>query len=83
MLCLCINKKYKSKSPLYNQLSKLVWECGISLTASAFKKGLKWTVFRTMNFVQGSGEAQAVWKKKQKTFKSKSILYTKFMKLIW
>ena len=32
-------KKRNSEPTLYNQLLKLIWECGLSLTGGAFKNG--------------------------------------------
>ena len=55
-------KKFNSEYALYNQLLKLIWECGISFSSGTFKNGLKCARCWTINFVQGSGEAHAVWK---------------------
>ena len=53
---------FNSESALYNQLLKLIWECGISFSSGTVKDGLKCACCQTINFVQGSGEAHAVWK---------------------
>ena len=53
-------KNINSESALYNQLLKLIEECGVSFSAGTFKKGLKFAQCQTINFVQGSGEAQTV-----------------------
>ena len=37
---------YNSESTFSNQLLKLIWECGISLNACAFKSGLNWHLLK-------------------------------------
>ena len=37
---------YNSESTFSNQLLKLIWECGISLNARAFKSGLNWHLLK-------------------------------------
>ena len=75
------------------QLLKLIWDCGISFSSGTFKDGLKCACCQTINFVQGSGEAHAVWKltysshhsfdlKKKYIYNSESTLYNQLLKLI-
>ena len=78
-------KKYNSKSALSNQLLKLIKECGVSFSSGTFKKGLICAQCWTINFIQGSGEAQAGRKLtfsshhsigfKTKIYNSESTLY--------
>ena len=86
-------KTFSSESRLFNQLLKLIWECGISFSSGTFKNGLKCARCRTINFVQGSGEAHAVWKLtfsshhsfdfKRNIYNSESTLFNQLLKLIW
>ena len=53
---------YNLESTLFNQLLKLIWECGIRYSSLTLENGLKWACCYTITFVQGSGKARTVWK---------------------
>ena len=87
------NTKYNSESTLFYQLLKLIWECGISFSSRTYKNCQKCSRCRTINFVQGLREAQAVWKPtfsshhsidfKRKKRYSKPTLFNQHLNLIW